>query len=242
VIGFVRSFVLVKMRFNPCRLCLASWLLLSAVGLLYHTIETHADDSTKVFPSPGSAYSASSAELWKAIEEYERVLVMFYAPWCSACEHLKPKYHEAAMSAVDDDGVRFLLIDATAEVSLALQFDVQYYPLVVLIKDNEVWHWKRGTIVTLQKFGRGEFDPSENKYSAFFGPYSRVGIWKYRLGKIVEFITKTYTQNTQGESTSYKAVWSLAVISAMAIVLVVTLIGCTWLFTPPLQRQDLHEE
>ena len=81
--------------------------------------------SGKIFPVNGLAYPATASDLDRVRHEYDRTVVMFFAPWCSACEQLKPKYHEAAESFRHIDKVRFLLVDATADVALSLQFDIQ---------------------------------------------------------------------------------------------------------------------
>ena len=80
---------------------------------------------SKIFPLAGMAHPADADSLDQSRLDYERVVVMFYAPWCSACENLKPKFHQAAHSMSMDQEVRFLLVDATEEIALALQFDVQ---------------------------------------------------------------------------------------------------------------------
>ena len=79
----------------------------------------------KVFPFTGAAYPASAAELDQAHDQYERLVVMFHAPWCSACMSLKPRFQELAEAYRKDNNVRFLLVDATEEVAVGLQFDVQ---------------------------------------------------------------------------------------------------------------------
>jgi thiol:disulfide interchange protein len=100
-------------------------LALTALFLMALGVCGRASGSAKVFPESGLAYEAHAADLWRARDDYERVVVMFQAEWCGACKNLKPTFHSAAASLSGDDNVRFLLIDVTKELALGLQFDVQ---------------------------------------------------------------------------------------------------------------------
>ncbi|CAL1531200.1 unnamed protein product [Lymnaea stagnalis] len=63
------------------------------------------------------------------IKQNPSVLVMFYAPWCGHCKHMKPGYTEAA-KALKDEGIVGVLaaVDATKEKKLAQDNNVKGFP------------------------------------------------------------------------------------------------------------------
>ena len=79
-----------------------------------------------------------------------RVLVMFYAPWCSYCKRLMPIYDEAArrvVTARHDDAElvgRLAVIDATAERSVAARYSVNGYPALRWFAAGEVSDYHGG--------------------------------------------------------------------------------------------------
>ncbi|KAL3836941.1 hypothetical protein ACJMK2_022344, partial [Sinanodonta woodiana] len=63
------------------------------------------------------------------IKGHNSVLVMFYAPWCGHCKHMKPAYGEAAakLAAEGFNGV-LATVDATAEQTLGSKYSIRGYP------------------------------------------------------------------------------------------------------------------
>jgi thiol-disulfide isomerase/thioredoxin len=104
-----------------CLLNLFVSLLIACVCKIAWALE----DAPLFAAIPGQVYETTSKQLSEAKEQFDRVVVMFHAPWCSACQRLKPKFSEAAYSFATDNTVRFLTVDATEELPLALQFDIQ---------------------------------------------------------------------------------------------------------------------
>jgi protein disulfide-isomerase-like protein len=66
----------------------------------------------------------------------EMWLVMFYAPWCGHCKHLKPIFDEAAPKA-RSYGMRMGKMDATANAIIPKQYDVKGYPTLLYYRKNE---------------------------------------------------------------------------------------------------------
>jgi protein disulfide-isomerase-like protein len=63
----------------------------------------------------------------------KHVLVMFYAPWCGHCKHMKPGYQEAAaeFAAEKRNDLVLAAVDATKEKETAGQFDIGGYPTLL---------------------------------------------------------------------------------------------------------------
>lgn len=59
-------------------------------------------------------------------------VVMFYAPWCSHCQKLKPHFADAAEGLKDDPTILFGNVDCTdpAAMSLCDKYDIEGYPTV----------------------------------------------------------------------------------------------------------------
>jgi hypothetical protein len=91
----------------------------------------------------------------------------------------------------------------------------------------------------LEKFANTQFEITEPR-SATFGPYSRLGLWKYRLGAAVRFVINFYKSHTTGKSTVYIVGWMVGVFSVMAIVLLSFLYLSVYVFSPKVPHQ--HQE
>lgn len=77
------------------------------------------------------------------VEAPGKILVNFYAPWCSYCKRLEPEYEHAAslwQTAMDEDPdlvSRLAMVDAIEHKELATRFRVQSYPTLRWFVDGE---------------------------------------------------------------------------------------------------------
>lgn len=80
------------------------------------------------------------ASLEKLINKNKAVLVMFYAPWCIYCKHMKPEY-AAAASIVKQKGYGILAaMDAVRpeNAAIRMKFEINGFPTLHYFKNGEL--------------------------------------------------------------------------------------------------------
>ena len=137
------------------------------------------------FPLEKDVIILTDATFDKAIEKYENILVLFYAPWCGHCKKFHPEYEKAA-TTLRKENLYLAKVDATVEKKLAERFEIQGFPTVKLFikgkdieytggrKESEVVNWMRKktgpptkTISTEEELDK--FIKSEDVSLVYFG-------------------------------------------------------------------------
>ena len=85
------------------------------------------------FPIENDITVLTEATFDKALEKYEHILVMFYAPWCGHCKKFKPELEKAA-AVLRKENLIVAKVDATVEKKLAEKYGVRGYPTVKFFK------------------------------------------------------------------------------------------------------------
>ena len=85
------------------------------------------------FPIENDITVLTEATFDKALEKYEHMLVMFYAPWCGHCKKFKPELEKAA-AVLRKENLIVAKVDATVEKPLAAKYKVRGYPTVKFFK------------------------------------------------------------------------------------------------------------
>lgn len=75
------------------------------------------------------------------VKENKKVLVDFYADWCGPCKLLAPVIEELDKELSD---VCVCKVNVDESPELAGAFEVQYIPMVVIIKDGQITHSSSG--------------------------------------------------------------------------------------------------
>ena len=60
----------------------------------------------------------------------------FFAPWCGHCKSLKPAWKQAT-KALHGQGIKLVVVDATAEQRLAQKYEVRGYPTIKIFGENK---------------------------------------------------------------------------------------------------------
>ena len=106
------------------------------------------------FPLENDVIILTDSTFDKALEKYEYLLVLFYAPWCGHCKKIHPEYEKAAKT-LRKENLYLSKVDATVEKKLAEKFEIQGFPTVKLFikgepieytggrKEQEVINWMR---------------------------------------------------------------------------------------------------
>ena len=95
------------------------------------------------FPLENDITVLTEATFDKALEKYEHILVMFYAPWCGHCKKFKPELEKAA-AVLRKENLIVAKVDATAEKKLAEKYGVRGYPTVKFFKKGVATDYTAG--------------------------------------------------------------------------------------------------
>lgn len=72
------------------------------------------------------------------IKKYEKLYLVFYAPWCGHCHEFIPKYIETADYCKEHDpSVKFAKIDASRSENASVAYEVTGYPAIYFIYKGE---------------------------------------------------------------------------------------------------------
>ena len=95
------------------------------------------------FPVENDITVLTEATFDKALEKYEHMLVMFYAPWCGHCKKFKPELEKAA-AVLRKENLIVAKVDATVEKKLAEKYKVRGYPTVKFFKKGVATDYTAG--------------------------------------------------------------------------------------------------
>ena len=95
------------------------------------------------FPIENNITVLTNATFDKALEKYEHILVMFYAPWCGHCKKFKPELEKAA-AVLRKENLIIAKVDATVEKGLAEKYHVKGYPTIKFFKKGSPIDYNAG--------------------------------------------------------------------------------------------------
>lgn len=108
---------------------------------------------------------------------------------------------------------------------------IQSYPTLVLIEANQVYVWEHQSGASIVDFIAKQYKDAP-KHSAFVGPFTLGGRWKYRVGTSVMFLQQFYTKHTEGTSQLYTLAFGTVCFLAAALSVIVVMLALIWLLSP----------
>ena len=97
------------------------------------TDEDDDDDFFKKFDF-GNVIWLNESNATSEISKYERIFVIFYSNWCHHCQQFMPEYVEASKYAEEQKiDIKFAKVDASANLNLSEEFQVEAVPAIYLI-------------------------------------------------------------------------------------------------------------
>ena len=127
---------------------------MKTLTILLLTLITFTICEDEDFPLDNNVIVLTDATFDKAVEKYENLMVLFYAPWCGHCKKFHPEYEKAA-ATLRKENLYLSKVDATVEKKLAEKFQIKGFPTVKLLikgepieytggrKESEVVNWMR---------------------------------------------------------------------------------------------------
>lgn len=104
------------------------------------------------------------------IAEHESVLVMFYAPWCGHCKHLKPHYAKAAEELkTNDPPIILAKVDCTtAGKNTCKKYSIEGFPTLKIFKNGYLFQEYHGSreATGIVRYIRGKIGPSSKELSS----------------------------------------------------------------------------
>ena len=113
----------------------------SSIFLFLSLIMLSSCFEDEVFPVENNITVLTEANFDKALEKYEHILIMFYAPWCGHCKKFGPELERAA-AVLRKENLIVAKVDATSEKELAKKYKVRTYPTIKFFKKGQISDYK----------------------------------------------------------------------------------------------------
>ena len=111
----------------------SSFLLLLINNYLILGFEN--DEIVDSFPFDKNLMVLTDETFEKAIEKYENIFAIFYAPWCGHCKKVLPILEKISM-ILSQENIIVAKVDATKEKKIANKNKIGSYPTLKFFKDN----------------------------------------------------------------------------------------------------------
>lgn len=86
-------------------------------------------------------------------EEAQKILTLYYAPWCPHCKPVKPIFEELKQTYAGNSNVKIVTVNGDEEKELLKERGIKGYPTIILtINGKEIKYEGERTAEKLQEF------------------------------------------------------------------------------------------
>lgn len=108
----------------------------------------------------------SSSSLYKLLgKERKPILVMFYAPWCSHCQRMKPEFARAATALKGKAVLAGMDVDKPEAMLIREEFNITGFPTVLYFEEGKLKYdyWKERDAKSIVEWMRDPQPPPERE-------------------------------------------------------------------------------
>ena len=110
-------------------------------------LSSYIKNTPILFPSKDKILVLSSLTFEEALNTYQYLAVLMYAPWCRHCKELLPELQKAAESKiVNDMNLTFAKIDVDYHSAISDKYNIRGFPTIIFFvngKKKEIYNGKR---------------------------------------------------------------------------------------------------
>ena len=99
------------------------------------SICVHDDEIMDSFPVENNIMILTDSTFDKALEKYDNLFIVFYAPWCGHCIKLLPELENASKILIQEN-IILAKVDATKEIKISRKYKINSYPTLIFFKEK----------------------------------------------------------------------------------------------------------
>ena len=95
------------------------------------------------FPEENSTIILTDSSIDKAIDQFENIIIYFYAPWCAHCKIFDPEYHKAS-SILKKENIFLAKIDSSNNNLSSQKYKINGFPTIIFFKKGIPYEFQGG--------------------------------------------------------------------------------------------------
>ena len=99
------------------------------------SICVHDDEIMDSFPVENNIMILTDSTFDKALEKYENLFIVFYAPWCGHCIKLLPELENTSKILIQEN-IILAKVDSTKEIKISRKYKINSYPTLIFFKEK----------------------------------------------------------------------------------------------------------
>ena len=85
------------------------------------------------FPNDNGTITLTDSSIEKAINQFDNLIIFFYAPWCGHCKGFEPEYHKASL-ILKKENITLAKIDSSNNKLSAEKYKINGFPTILFFK------------------------------------------------------------------------------------------------------------